>query len=930
MRISLFAASAMLCIVGGLFAQVNAKAILGVDLGSLYMKVALVQRGAPLEIVTNLHSKRKTEQMVLFDQGTRFYGADANGLLARKPTKTPVAMTVVLGRDDEHPTVKVLTERHYPLTPKYNATRFGSYFVVDGKDEYTPEELTAMLLNHAEEITVAYGKEKGHILGEIRDCVLTVPSFATQAERRALMDAAKLGNFNVLSLIDENTASALNFGMDKVYEEPQIILFYNLGASSLQVSVIKFHSYEMKEGKLSKKTKTVGSIEVLGKAWDSTLGGLAFDNRLVEYLADHFNAEWNKARGHDKDVRTIPRAMTKLRIQANKVKHVLSANAEIPVHMDSLHDDMSLSLHITRAKFEELCEDLMDRAVAPVHAAIKSAGLELKDITAIEMIGGGMRVPKVRAGLSAALDDKELGMHINSDESMALGASFFGANISTAFRVRHVGLTDINPFPIAVSLAELEAKEPKEGEEVWSKEATIFATNGKTGVKKSIAFTHDQDLHCALDYADADTLPEGSSSELQRYKVTGVAAFAKEMEEKGLGKPKVTLQFELTHSGITELVKAEAAVVETYTVEEEVEVEDEEEGDDKKEEAEAEAKEEETTDEDKSNETKTEEEEPKKKKTKLVEKIFGIRSKKPAFWTPKEKKRTIKKTLDVESYYVGKIRPLTEELMAESKAKLDYLNQKDKERIELEEAKNRVESYIYKIKNKLIDDEENIAKVSTEEQREELRKLSADGEDWLYDDGYNADLKTMEAKFAELSEPAEKVWFRVAEMSDRPAAVKEMTKKLEKVEELMMKWKDSMPQITDEEKADVTDKVTAVRTWLSEKEAEQEKLASHEDPAFTSAEVPVQTKSLERLISKLMKKPKPKPVKEEKNETATEGSNETKAENAEEKDGEDKDAEASSTQEEVKEEEEKKDEEEKKEEETTKEDGYAAETGDEL
>lgn len=504
-----------------------------------------------------------------------------------------------------------------------------------------------------------------------------------------------------------------------------------------------------------------------------------------------------------------------------------------------------------------------------------------------------MRVPKVRAGLSAALDDKELGMHINSDESMALGAAFFGANISTAFRVRHVGLTDINPFPIAVSLSELEAKK---GEEAWSKEATIFATNGKTGVKKSIAFTHDQDLHCSLDYAEAEGLPEGTSPELQRYKVSGVAAFAKEMEEKGLGKPKVTLQFEHTHSGLTELVKAEAAVIETYTVEEEVEIEDEE-GEEKKEEAETEEeKTEEAADEDKDNETKTEEEKP--KKTKLVE---------------KEKKRTIKKTLDVETYYVGNIRPLTEELMAESKAKLDYLAQLDKERVMLEEAKNRVESYIYLIKNKLIDDEDNIAKVSTEEQREELRKLSADGADWLDDDGYNADLETMVAKYTELSEPAEKVWFRVKEMTDRPDVVKGMNKKLDKVEELMMKWKDSMPQITDEEKADVTEKIAGIRTWLSEKEAEQEKVESHVEPAFTSAEVPLQTKSLERLISKLMKKPKPKPVKkkEEKNETTTEG-NETDAKTEEGADAEkgeedadaekgEEDAEASTEEEEAKE-----------------------------
>jgi hypoxia up-regulated 1 len=551
------------------------------------------------------------------------------------------------------------------LTPEYNETRKGLYLSIDGgKQIHTPEELTAMVLHYAEEITHQYGKEKGHTYGDITDCVLTVPSFSTQTERQALLDAAELGGFRVLGLIDENTASAVNFGMDKTFEEPQIYLFYNLGGSSLQVSIIKFHSYEVPESKYSKKMKRVGSIEVLGKGWDSTLGGLAYDNRL------------RHARGHDKDIRDAPRAMTKIRLQANKVKHVLSANQEIPVHIDSLHDDLSLSMHFTRTQFEELCDDLTKRATDPIIDALASANVTLEEITAIELIGGGMRVPKVQSSLSTVLGDMELGMHINSDESMALGASFYGANISTAFRVRQVGLVDISPFAVGVTLEDLETDEEKksdEDEDAWRKKATIFKANGKIGVKKTIAFTHDQDVHVSLDYSDPEKLPAGAKVELQRYKVSGVSAFAKEMEEKDLGKPKISLQFELSQSGTTALIKAEAAVEETYTVEVEVEIDDDDEEetvstsnetssseDDKESKTEetsssSEGESSETTTEEKSspsegesNETTTEdeketenktegsaesqndtskedisdkEEEPKKKKTKLVEKV---------------------------------------------------------------------------------------------------------------------------------------------------------------------------------------------------------------------------------------------------------------------------------------------------------------------
>ena len=601
------------------------KAILGVDLGSLYMKVALVQRNSPLEIVTNLHSKRKTEQMVLFDHGSRFYGADASSLMARKPHLTPSQMSVMLGRSADHPSVQVLKERHYHFEPAYNETRSGVCLTVDG-EEFTPEELVAMVLSHAKDITAAYG-----VTTPLKDCVLTVPAFYTQHERRALLDAAELADLNVLALINENSAAALHFGIDRVDETPLTYLFYNMGAGSLQVSIVRYHSYARKESKFAKE-KVVGSFEVLGSGWDATLGGASFDARLVDYMANEFNTVWNAKRGHTKDVREIPRAMAKLMIQANKVKHVLSANTDFPVFVDALHDDVNYQTHISRAKFEEICHDLLEKAAVPITNALKMANITMDELDAIEMIGGAMRVPKVQEVVQAALGGKELGMHLNSDESMALGAAFHGANVSTSFKVRHVGMSDVNPFVVGVDLMELDKKDQaekkkglfgkmKDGDD-WNKHATIFKIGSKLGAKKTIAFSMDKDVYVQLNYEESDTLPEGTGMAIEQYDVAGVAEFAKEMKDKGLdGVPKVSLQFEMSTSGLTQLIKAEAVMEETVIVEEEVEVDDDEVGendtdastetsaDDKNEDTPVEAaKAEEASEDSKSDETKPEEE----------------------------------------------------------------------------------------------------------------------------------------------------------------------------------------------------------------------------------------------------------------------------------------------------------------------------------
>lgn len=221
----------------------------------------------------------------------------------------------------------------------------------------------------------------------------------------------------------------------------------------------------------------------------------------------------------------------------------------------------------------------------------------------------------------------------------------------------------------------------------------------------------------------------------------------------------------------------------------------------------------------------------------------------------------------------------------------------DRQRVLLEESKNKLESYFYYVKNKLIDEEEQIAKISTQEQREELAKLSRDAEDWLFDEGDTSDLNTIQAKYDELAIPAEKVWFRLKEMTARPDAVKALTEKLVEIEEKFSQWVADLTHITDEEKDDVFSKIESARKWLSDKVDAQAEKDGHEDPVFQSEEVPLQTKPIQKLIAKLSKKPKPKPPKVEKeaenNSTeqgqTDEGDNESASAGASETDEKEKD-----------------------------------------
>jgi len=854
--------------------------LLGIDLGSEFMKVSIIRPGSPMEIVTNVHSKRKTENIVAFYNSERSYGGDAATILTKKPQTAYARLTTLLGRNVDHPAVQRLNDHYFPTQIYYNDTKGGICIAhEENEDDYfTPEELAAMVLTHVKDISKAFGGI------EVLDSVILVPSYFTQLEKEALINAADIAGLNVMGLMDENAGAALNYAMDRTFEEEETVLIYNMGANSLQVSVNQFSSYKVKE---AGKNVTRSQFEVLSKTWDESLGGSQFDLVLAEYLADEFNKFYMaKTKKADFDIRTIPRPMAKLRAQSKKVKEVLSANQKIPVHVASLYDDRDFASEVTRNHFEEMAGPLFSRALEPVKEALKIANLTVSDLTGVEIIGGGVRIPKIQQMLKTYLQVEALGLHLNGDEAMAMGAAFHAANMSKTMRARKCGMTDITPFNYAVEISNLPAKtsvwkslfggsnSDKTDEELtkemqqWSKGSQLFEKNCKLGKKRTIKITHENDINVklSLNESAAELLGYPSlQTTIAYYNITGIEDFAKEMADKNLDMPEIKIQFELDNSGMVDIVSATASVEEPVIEEEEEEeevAEEEvaEEGVDPKE---GETKEGET----KEGETKEGESKEGESKEGETKEDFKVKKSKK---TTKKKPKVYKRILKIQVGYDGlAIRPATVEELSASKKKLDELDRQDQIRIDIAEAKNTLESYIYEVKNKMYDEEDAINEVSTEEQREEVFEKANTLDDWLYDEGADLEAKEYRAKKRELEKLFEAIMLRVRERIELPKMIKSAEKKFTEYRNVLTKWNTTMPHINETEKQTVIDLIEKQETWISEKMVELEEQEAHEEPSFVSTMIPGRMKPLKELMTKLSKKPKPIPPKPKvpKNET---------------------------------------------------------------
>ena len=392
----------------------------GIDLGTTYSCVGVFQHGK-VEIIANDQGNRTTPSYVAFTDTERLIGDAAKNQVAMNPNNTIFDAKRLIGRKFDDSSVQQ-DKKHWPFTVINENTK--PKIQVEYKYEqktFSPEEVSSMVLVKMKETAEAYlGKN-------VKDAVITVPAYFNDSQRQATKDAGVISGLNVLRIINEPTAAAIAYGLDKKKgnASESNILIFDLGGGTFDVSILTIED---------------GIFEVKSTAGDTHLGGEDFDNRMV----DHFVKEFQ--RKHKKDISGNKRALRRLRTACERAKRTLSASAQANLEIDSLFEGIDFYTSITRARFEELCADLFRGTLDPVEKAMRDAKMDKSQIHEIVLVGGSTRIPKIQKLLQDFFNGKELNKSINPDEAVAYGATVQAAILTGE---QHESVTDLLLLDVA-------------------------------------------------------------------------------------------------------------------------------------------------------------------------------------------------------------------------------------------------------------------------------------------------------------------------------------------------------------------------------------------------------------------------------------------------------------------------------------------------
>ncbi|CAO1600273.1 adenyl-nucleotide exchange factor sse1 [Xanthoria calcicola] len=690
--------------------------VVGVDFGTQNTVIA-VARNRGVDVITNEVSNRATPSLVGFGPKSRYLGETAKTQEISNLKNTVNSLKRLVGRTLNDPDIQIEKRFVSALLVDIKGQVGAEVSYLGNKEQFTATQLVSMFLNRVKATASAELKLP------VSDIVISVPPWFTDVQRRSILDAAEIAGLKLLRLINDTTATALGYGITKLdlptaEEKPRRVAFVDIGHSNYACSVVEFRK---------------GELNVKSTSYDRHFGGRDFDKALVDHFAKEFKEKYKI------DINTNPKALVRVATAAEKMKKILSANAQAPLSIESLMNDVDVSSMMKRDELEALIQPLLDRATVPLEQALAEAKLKPEDIDSIEMVGGCTRVPALKERISKFFG-KQLSFTLNQDEAVARGCAFSCAILSPVFRVRDFSVHDIVNYPIEFSWEQ----SPDIPDEDTS--LTVFNKGNIMPSTKILTFYRKQPFDLEAHYAKPEMLPGKTTPWIGRFSVKGVKADSQ--EDFMICKLKARLNLH----GVLNVESG--YYVEDVEIEEPIPEEKEAEKKDAKENKDGEKKDSDAMDttEDKAN---------------------GIAEPKPK--TRKIKKQVRKGDLPL-SAGTASLDQASKDAAAEKESQMFM---EDKLVADTEDKKNELESYIYELRGK-IDDQ--YSEYANEEEKTKLKEKLEQSEEWLYDEGDDATRGVYVAKMDEIRFVAGPIVGRYQDKieEDRQAALKAEEEKLAK------------------------------------------------------------------------------------------------------------------------------------------------------
>ncbi|KAJ9120183.1 hypothetical protein QFC22_003082 [Naganishia vaughanmartiniae] len=827
-------------------------ALLAVDYGAEWTKASLVKPGVPFDVLLDRDSKRKMMSTVGWKKDERLFGGDAAAVAARFPEAhypyvKPLLAGTTIPNNTIYPSPPYLSPDNGRLVFRHPKAPTAAHNI-DGAAEttWTPEEILAQQLAYVKGLASAAANE------DVKDLFMTVPSYFTQAQRRALKDAAEVAGLSLTGIISEAGAVGLNYAMTRNFPTKEYHMIYDSGALKTTATILSFETKELPiespllKGKSKKtfkpKMTNTTIVEVIAFDSEQELGGAILDERLREVLIEEFLAQDGNSA---EDIRHDSRALRKLWREASKLKQVLSANNEASASVESLINDIDFRTRVSRTKFEEVCANEASRFSKPIINALRLAGMTQDQLDSVIFFGGNTRVPMVQAAVRTIVGDDKIAQNVNTDEAAVMGAAFYGASQGRAFQSKlKMKLLEKSPYEI--------------GYESGKEYGVVFPAY-EVAERQSLSFKPTDDITVDFKYTGSN-IP--SPAEISRLEIHGIHQAVANLTKDEVEESNVSVNVKLDNRGILHTANA----VLTYVTKPEApsvanklkglfggnkdkvqEGEDGEKADDK-----------------------TEEE--------------------LALEQPKEKKIGLRFT----EHATG-IKPMSAEERRNAKKRLAAINAVEMSAIERGEAVNHLEGYLYRLKNMLGADAPNKAlqDFSSSHEKVALSKAVEEAFEWMAEYIEAAETAVLRKKRETIEAMEKPIIRRFQEFSGRNRAIDDFQKAIVAGRAWFDEASRNMTEAislgnltrwTQEELDGVKTMLQESEAWAKEKMAAQKAVgeAMHVDPVLLNADLDSRGKALQSHVLGLQKKPMPKPPKSKKAATATStsvGSEQTGKEN---------------------------------------------------